>query len=60
MQYGIVDEVRKAVQSDELKAIWASNGADFPNLSQPQFAAFVSKEVKRWAAVVKASGAKLD
>jgi tripartite-type tricarboxylate transporter receptor subunit TctC len=46
--------------SDELKAIWASKGADFPNLSQQQFGSFVSAEVKRWSAVVKASGAKLD
>lgn len=54
------DEIRKAVQTDELKAIWAQQGAEFPNLSQQQFGQFVSSEVKRWAAVVKASGAKLD
>ena len=56
----VIDEVRKAIQSDELKAIWASQGAEFPNLSQQQFGAFVSGEVKRWAGVVKASGARLD
>jgi tripartite-type tricarboxylate transporter receptor subunit TctC len=56
----VIDEVRKAIQSDELKAIWASQGAEFPNLSQQQFGAFVGAEVKRWAAVVKASGARLD
>jgi len=60
LQARIVDEVRKAVQADELKAIWAQQGADFPNLSQQQFAAHVSGEIKRWSAVVKASGAKLD
>jgi tripartite-type tricarboxylate transporter receptor subunit TctC len=60
VQGRIVDEVRKAVQSDELRAIWAANGAEFPNLSQQQFGAFVGSEIKRWAAVVKASGAKLD
>ena len=37
-QARIVEEVRKAVTSDELKAIWANQGAEFPNLSQQQFA----------------------
>jgi tripartite-type tricarboxylate transporter receptor subunit TctC len=59
-QARIVEEVRKALQSDELKAIWANQGAEAPNLTQQQYAAFVSGEIKRWAAVVKASGAKLD
>ena len=59
-QQRIVEEVRKAITSDELKAIWANQGAEFPNLSQPQFASFVSAEVKRWAGVVKASGARLE
>jgi tripartite-type tricarboxylate transporter receptor subunit TctC len=60
VQARVIDEVRKAIQSDELKAIWASQGAEFPNLSQQQFAAFVGSETKRWSSVVHASGAKLD
>ena len=60
VQARIVEELRKSAASDELKAIWASNGADFGNLTPPQFGAFVSSEIKRWAAVVKTSGAKLD
>ncbi|MDP3138575.1 MAG: tripartite tricarboxylate transporter substrate-binding protein [Burkholderiaceae bacterium] len=60
VQTRIVDEMRRAIASDELKAVWASNGAEFPNLTPQQFGAFVSAEVKRWAAVVKASGAKLE
>jgi tripartite-type tricarboxylate transporter receptor subunit TctC len=55
-----IEEVRKAVQSDELKTIWASQGAEFPNYSQQQFAAFINSEIKRWGSVVKAAGAKLD
>ena len=54
------DEFRKALGSDELKAIWASQGADFPNTTPAQFAAFLNADIKRWAGVVKASGAKLD
>jgi len=59
-QARIIDEVRKAVQADEVKAIWASQGAEFPNLSQQQFAALVNGEIKRWATVVKVSGARID
>ncbi|MGB4118120.1 MAG: tripartite tricarboxylate transporter substrate binding protein [Polaromonas sp.] len=60
VQARIVEELGKAAKSDELKAIWASNGADFGNLTPVQFGAFVNSEIKRWAAVVKTSGAKLD
>ncbi|WP_440111162.1 Bug family tripartite tricarboxylate transporter substrate binding protein [Acidovorax sp. BL-A-41-H1] len=60
LQARIIDEVRKLGTADELKTIWAANGADFGGMTQQQFAAFVSSEVKRWAAVVKTSGAKLD
>jgi tripartite-type tricarboxylate transporter receptor subunit TctC len=59
-QARIVEEVRKALQSDELKAVWANQGAEVPDLTLQQFGTFVSGEIKRWATVVKASGAKLD
>ena len=60
IQARAIEELRKAVQSDELKAIWATNGASFANLTGAQFGSFVSSEVKRWAVVAKTSGAKLD
>lgn len=60
VQARIVDEMRKLGSAPELKTIWASNGAEYGGLTQPQFASMVSSEVKRWAAVVKASGAKLE
>ena len=60
VQTRIIEELRKAATSDELKAVWASNGAEFGNLTPVQFGAFVNSEIKRWAAVVKTSGAKLD
>ncbi|MEN9769094.1 MAG: hypothetical protein RLZZ180_724 [Pseudomonadota bacterium] len=60
VQARIVEELRRATATDELKAAWASNGADFGAFTPAQFGSFVSAEVKRWAAVVKASGAKLD
>ncbi len=55
-----IEEIRKACSTDEAKAVWAAQGAEFSNLSGAQFGAFVSAEVKKWAQVVKASGAKLD
>jgi tripartite-type tricarboxylate transporter receptor subunit TctC len=60
VQTRMIEEVRKAGAADELKAIWAANGADFPNMSQAEFGTFVNAEIARWAAVVKASGAKFD
>ncbi len=55
-----IEEIRKAVTTDEAKAVWANQGAEFANVSGPQFDAFVKGEIRKWAAVVKASGAKLD
>jgi tripartite-type tricarboxylate transporter receptor subunit TctC len=60
VQTRATEEFRKALGSDELKAVWANQGAEFPNTTPAQFAAFLSADIKRWAAVVKASGAKLD
>jgi len=55
-----IEELRKAAQADEAKAVWASQGAEFPNLTGAQFDGFVKAELRKWAQVVKASGAKLD
>ncbi len=53
-------EMKKALTSDELKSIWAGLGANPPSLWGADFGRFVSSEIKRWAEVVKNSGAKLD
>ena len=60
VQARVVEEMRKALSADEIKAIWAGQGAEAPAMTQAQYASFVASEIKRWAAVVKASGAKLD
>lgn len=60
MQARIVDEMKKALATDELKAIWAQNGSEIPSLTMASYGGFVSSEIKRWATVVKASGAKLE
>lgn len=53
-------EMKAALGSDELQKAWNGLGADTPNLYGDAFGKFVSAEVKRWAEVVKNSGAKLD
>jgi tripartite-type tricarboxylate transporter receptor subunit TctC len=56
----MVAEMRKAMNSPELKATWNGMGAETPDNWSADFGKFVGNEVKRWAAVVKSSGAKLD
>lgn len=53
-------ELRQAFATDEIRNIWHGLGAETPNLYGDAFGQFVSAEIKRWAAVVRASGAKLD
>jgi tripartite-type tricarboxylate transporter receptor subunit TctC len=55
-----IEEIRRACTTDEAKAVWASQGAEFSNLAGPQFGAFINAEIAKWALVVKASGAKFD
>ena len=54
------NEMKKALNSDDMKGIWHGLGAETPNLWGDDYGRFVSAEVKRWSEVVKASGAKLD
>ena len=53
-------EMKKVFTADDIKSTWNSMGAELPNLYGADFGKFVSNEIKRWAEVVKASGAKLD
>jgi tripartite-type tricarboxylate transporter receptor subunit TctC len=52
--------MKKALNSDDMKTLWNGLGAETPNLWGEDYGKFVSSEIKRWADVVKASGAKLD
>ena len=59
-QTQIIETMKKALGTDELKAIWAQNGSEIPNVTTTAYGRFVNAEIKRWATVVKASGAKLE
>ncbi len=50
----------KALATDDVKQVWFNQAADVPGLSPEEFGRFVSAEIKKWADVVKQSGAKLD
>ncbi len=56
----IQTELRKALNSEEIKVAWTGIGSATPDLYGEAYGRFVSAEVKRWADVVKASGAKLE
>ena len=53
-------EMKKALGSDDLVKAWNGLGAETPTLYGDAFGKFVNSEIKRWADVVKSSGAKLD
>jgi tripartite-type tricarboxylate transporter receptor subunit TctC len=53
-------EMAKAFATPELRGIWNGLGAETPNLYGDAYGKFVNSEIKRWAEVVKNSGAKLE
>jgi len=53
-------EVRKAVASAELREAIATQGLEPVADSPQEFAAFIEKEMARWARVVKTSGFKVE
>jgi tripartite-type tricarboxylate transporter receptor subunit TctC len=54
------EEIVKALQTPELREVWLNQGSEPFTMSQADFATFLNAEIKRWADVTKASGAKLD
>jgi tripartite-type tricarboxylate transporter receptor subunit TctC len=53
-------ETARALAGGELKAMWQSLGAEPGGQPPEEMARFVDTEIRKWAKVVKDSGAKLD
>jgi tripartite-type tricarboxylate transporter receptor subunit TctC len=53
-------ELSKTFATPEMSGTWNGLGAEVPNLYGDAFGKFVGAEIRRWAEVVKGSGAKLD
>ena len=60
VQAAAIEAFRKAAQDPEAKTVCAGQGADFPNVTGAQFGKLIHDEIRKWADVVKASGAKLE
>jgi tripartite-type tricarboxylate transporter receptor subunit TctC len=60
----IVDKLNaalaKIVAKPEIRAAWEKQGAVPKTMTQPEFAQFLNDEIKKWAEVVRVSGAKAD
>jgi tripartite-type tricarboxylate transporter receptor subunit TctC len=53
-------EIRKAVESPEMKGAWEKQGAVAMSMSPDEFGRFMREDIEKWARVVKISGAKAD
>jgi tripartite-type tricarboxylate transporter receptor subunit TctC len=54
------EEIVKALETPELREVWLNQGSEPFTMSPADFSKFLHAEVKRWADVTRASGAKLD
>ena len=53
-------EINKALQSDEVRAKLAIQGAEPLGSTPEEYRTYIGKELQRWAGVVKSTGIKLD
>ena len=54
------NEIRRIVESAEMKAAWEKQGAVGLSMSPEQFDRYLRDDIEKWARVVKISGAKPD
>lgn len=53
-------EVNKIINSADVKAAWAKQGAVPMSMTVPAFTKYLAEDVAKWATIVKVSGAKAD
>jgi tripartite-type tricarboxylate transporter receptor subunit TctC len=53
-------EIRKILDSTEIKASWAKQGVVPLSMTAPQFTAFIGDEIEKWAKVAQAAGVKIN
>ncbi|TSA17972.1 MAG: tripartite tricarboxylate transporter substrate binding protein [Betaproteobacteria bacterium] len=53
-------EIRKIVNSADVKEAWDKQGAAPMNMSTDEFGQYLREDIAKWAKVVKISGAKVD
>ena len=53
-------EIEKVVNRDEVKKIWAEQGAVPMTMTPAEFGAFLDKDIAKWANVVKTANIKID
>jgi tripartite-type tricarboxylate transporter receptor subunit TctC len=56
----MVAEVGKALTSEQVKTIWAAQGASPGPLKPDEMASFVSAEIARWGKVAKDANVKIE
>ena len=54
------NEIRRIVNSPEVKSEWAKQGAVGLSMSPEEFDKYLHEDIQKWARVVKISGAKAD
>src|SRR5438477_3068450 len=54
------NEIRRIVESAEMKAAWEKQGAVAMSMTPDQFDRYLREDIEKWARVVKISGAKPD
>jgi len=53
-------DIEKIVNSPDVKATWAKQGAVPMRMTPEEFGKFIEQDIQKWAKVVKISGARID